>query len=55
MEGQAGVLQPLGDGGGLSGGQEAVQVPGDHHTHTRVKHRQKPPEIPDMGQTLHKT
>ena len=55
MEGQTGLLQPLGDGPRLPGGQEAVQVPGDQDTHTGIKHRQKPPEIPDMGQTLHKT
>ena len=55
MEGQTGLLQPLGDGLRLPVGQEAVQVPGDQHTHTWIKHRQKPPEIPNMGQTIHKT
>ena len=55
MEWQAGLLQPLSDGLGLPGGQEAVQVPGDHHTHTRIKHGQEPPDVPDTGQTLHKT
>ena len=55
MEGQAGLLQPLSDGLSLSGGQEAVHVSGDHHTHAWIKHGQKPPDVPHMGQALHKT